>query len=81
MGAKGREYSLKKKKVIIYSLSKHTIYRVLDYLGDKNSMVNKTQPMSSKSLQVNATANSSMIKNQMHSFWFGLWKTIDTPDT
>lgn len=45
---------LKKKKVIItniYLFSKQKIYRVLEMLHDKkNSVVNKTQSVSSKSL-------------------------------
>lgn len=44
MGAKGKEHSLKKKKVVptkMSSFCKQTIYNVLETLGDKNSIVKK----------------------------------------
>lgn len=44
MGAKGKEHSLKKQKVVptkMSSFCKQTIYNVLETLGDKNSIVKK----------------------------------------
>lgn len=54
----------------MHSFSKQTTYKVLETLEDKNSIMDKTQSMSSKSLQANATTKSTKIKTKC--FPFGL---------